>query len=257
MRRIVLKLVISNIYEIFLLLVVLINTILLCLNGILISDYGLYVQNILYLFCTYTFIIDMTFKIFGMGIVDYVRDPLNILDGVLTVLSIADLILEDVSNLQTAFNAVRVLRVFRILRLTRMLRSFSNLKIIMDAIPIMISRSVYLLLFLVLLNIIYGLIGMTLYGGLWSNEIYPNFNDYSNSFMAAFDVMTLENWNNILQECLQVNVYPLITVIYLISWIMIGNYVFLNLLLDIIVDVFAEQSASTAGKLLMEQLVIG
>jgi len=40
------------------------------------------------------------------------------------------------------------------------------------------------------------------------------------------------------------------------SWILIGNYIFLNFLLDIIVNVFVEQSTSTAGKLLMERLVI-
>ncbi len=50
--------------------------------------------------------------------------------------------------------------------------------------------------------------------------------------------MTMENWNDIESSCLRSNVNIAISLLYLISWIFIGNYVLLNLLLAIVMDSF-------------------
>jgi len=50
--------------------------------------------------------------------------------------------------------------------------------------------------------------------------------------------MTMENWNEILYSCLRTDTNKIITVIYLISWIFIGNFVLLNLFLAILLDGF-------------------
>lgn len=53
--------------------------------------------------------------------------------------------------------------------------------------------------------------------------------------------MTLENWPDILVKTMRSTVHPAITAIYLISWIFIGNYVFLNLFLAILLDGFVAE----------------
>jgi hypothetical protein len=55
--------------------------------------------------------------------------------------------------------------------------------------------------------------------------------------------MTLENWNTILYEVLMTDINPFISCIYLISWIFIGNFVFLNLFLAILLDGFTQDEA--------------
>jgi len=194
-RRVVLRIVLSNTYEFFILLLVLLNTVLLSLNGIVTNSYRVELMESIYKACSYIFIVDMCLKVFGMGIEEYVRDPLNILDGLLSLMSIAVLILEKVQSDESTLIALRVLRIFRVIRMTRMMRNITYLRIILNAMVQIAKRSSFLLAFLIFLNIIYALVGMTIYGGLWSNNVYPNFNNYFNSFMAVFDLMTIENWN--------------------------------------------------------------
>lgn len=91
---------------------------------------------------------------------------------------------------------------------------------------------------------IYSLLGMSIFGGnfLPYNTTLPsrlNFDSFLNAGFAVLDLLTLENWNDLLTTCLltpMVNNY--ICVVYLISWIFIGNYVFMNLVLAIIMDSF-------------------
>ena len=50
--------------------------------------------------------------------------------------------------------------------------------------------------------------------------------------------MTLENWNSLLFNCLRAETPKYFTMIFLISWIFIGNYILLNLFLAILLDGF-------------------
>ena len=56
--------------------------------------------------------------------------------------------------------------------------------------------------------------------------------------MAVFQVMTMENWNDILTACLRTENSYILTLLYLISWIFMGNYVLLNLFLAILLNGF-------------------
>ncbi|MBK8156914.1 MAG: ion transporter [Streptococcus sp.] len=54
-------------------------------------------------------------------------------------------------------------------------------------------------------------------------------------------LLTSENWNNNLYDCLNANVNQFLSSIYLISWIWIGNFMLLNLVLSILLDAFSEE----------------
>ena len=69
--------------------------------------------------------------------------------------------------------------------------------------------------------------------------------------------MTMENWNDILYECMKVNdVYISITMVYLVSWIFIGNYVLLNLFLAILLDGFDSNDIDEETEMLEEDFEI-
>ena len=82
---------------------------------------------------------------------------------------------------------------------------------------------------------------MQLYGGAFNfkvNNLRPNFDSFNNAFLAVFQVLTIENWNDILLLAYRTDVNIFLTALYLISWIFIGNFVFLNLFLAILLDGF-------------------
>lgn len=68
-----------------------------------------------------------------------------------------------------------------------------------------------------------------------------NFDTFNWSFLTSFVIMTNENWNGILYDCLRADVSPFITIPYMISWIFIGNFMLLNLFLAILLDAFSEE----------------
>lgn len=69
------------------------------------------------------FTIDMGLKLIGMGIVDYLRDKMNIFDGVVVTLSLVELAIGTGGSAISAFRSVRIFRTFRVLRVTRLIRS--------------------------------------------------------------------------------------------------------------------------------------
>ena len=129
--------------------------------------------------------------------------------------------------------------------MTRLVRSMHYMKIIMDVISNKISSFMYIFLLLVLFMFIYTLLGMQLFGG---NFKFPdgvprlNYDTFYLSFMSVFDLLTMENWNNILFNSMRCNLPAFLTLIFLVSWIFIGNYVLLNLFLAILLDGFCDES---------------
>jgi hypothetical protein len=51
----------------------------------------------------------------------------------------------------------------------------------------------------------------------------------------------MENWNDILVVTMSSGVSKGLTIVYLVSWIFIGNFIFLNLFLAILLDGFENE----------------
>lgn len=62
------------------------------------------------------------------------------------------------------------------------------------------------------------------------------------AFLCVFDILTMENWNNILYNALHSHVPIYLTLTYFITWIFVGNYVLLNLFLAIMLDGFDQDT---------------
>jgi hypothetical protein len=76
---------------------------------------------------TYIFISEMSLKILALSPAGYLRDKLNIFDGIIVMLSIFEMTIINGSGSKavSAFRAVRIFRTFRVLRVTRLLRSLA------------------------------------------------------------------------------------------------------------------------------------
>ena len=65
-----------------------------------------------------------------------------------------------------------------------------------------------------------------------------SFDNFTQAFICAYQLMTVENWNNILFLAERSESGYFLPAIYLISWIIIGNYVLLNLLMAMLLAQF-------------------
>ena len=121
----------------------------------------------------------------------------------------------------------------------------------MGVIVTVMSRTmqsfIYIALLLFLFIFIYALLGMQLYGGRFNfrdNNVRQNFDSFPSAFISVFQIMTIENWNQLLYVALRSDALPIFTFLYFISWIFIGNFVFLNLFLAILLDGFTQDTSA-------------
>lgn len=78
-------------------------------------------------FFTIIFSVEMFLKIFGIGIVKWLRDKMNYMDGFIVILSLVELIFMSGSGAFSAFKSIRMLRTLRVLRVARLLRGLKSM----------------------------------------------------------------------------------------------------------------------------------
>jgi len=66
------------------------------------------------------------------------------------------------------------------------------------------------------------------------------YDGFFSAYITVFDLLTIENWNDILTSSLRTDINYAISLLYLISWIFMGNYILLNLFLAILLSGFDE-----------------
>ncbi|CAD8085687.1 unnamed protein product [Paramecium sonneborni] len=223
----------SRQFNIFLNLAVFMNTVILCLDGLVNNQEDLNSFNLAF---TILFTIEMGFKMIGYGLIQYIRDPMNIFDSLIVALSLVDIFFLSGNSV---FKSVRIFRALRVLRITKLMRSLKFMNFLVQVLSNAFQSLMYIFLLLILFIYIFTLLGMSFFGGqLTSTPSRQSYDTFYESFLVVFQVLTLENWNSILYDLLQQPVSWIITMIYLIAWIFIGSYVLLNLFLASLLDQF-------------------
>ena len=197
----------------------------------------------------------MSLKLLAMGPVKYVREPMNILDGSVVLLSIFELVMAaggEGSNL-SAFKTIRILRTLRVLRIVRILRALKQMQVIIAVMSRSASSFVYIAMLLMVCCFIFTLLGKTIFGNKFNYEPRPrgNFDTFSIALITVFQVLTMENWQLVAFDAMKSEVGKFIPAGYFISWIFAGNFILLNLFLAILLDSFLEEDE--AGELNEEQ----
>ena len=235
----------SGLMENLMTLAVLFNTICLSLDRYGIDEDTFNFLSTANTIFTYVFISEMGLKIIGLGIYRYVSEMMNILDGVVVVLSLVELTLASGGGAISAFRSVRIFRTFRVIRITRLLRSMKEMTVILNALLNSLNSLMYLFILVFLMLFIFALIGMQIYGGqMYFEENVDgvpgvprqNYNSFYWSFQTCFQLFTQENWQIVLADTLRSPVNKGLTMIYHIAWMTVGNTILLNLLMGIMLD---------------------
>lgn len=228
------------------------NTLTLAADGLTPESWDS-ILNTVNLSFTILFTVEAVFKLYGYGIKMYFSDFFNIFDLFVVIISMVEIVINSMDqsgggNAASAFKAVRVFRIFRVLRVTRLLRSLRFIKVIINVVRTTVEQFTYIAILMFLFVFIFTLLGTQVFGGnfkfMKSYKVERfNFDSFSSAFYTVFVILTMENWNSILVNCLRADVSPAISLIYLIAWIFIGNYIFLNLFLAILLEGFESSDA--------------
>ena len=136
------------------------NTIILAMDHYGIDAKTSYVLQELNLFFTLIFFAEMILKIVANGIMKYLNDPMNYMDGTIVMLSMVELIFLSGNGALSAFRSVRMFRTLRVLRVARLLRGLKSMMNIIAVIQRSLSSFMYLGLLVFLFLFIYSLLGM-------------------------------------------------------------------------------------------------
>ncbi|XP_076443937.1 sodium channel protein 1 brain-like [Babylonia areolata] len=154
---------------------------------------------------TSVFVLEAIVKLLGLRW-HYFRVPWNIFDFLIVLMSILDIILDDLLNsVIIKPTLLRVVRVFRIGRVLRLIKSAKGIRKLLFALIISLPAifNIGALLFLVMY--IYAIIGMSSFGDIKLNgavDDLTNFQTFGNSFLLLIRLATSAGWNDILDGLL-------------------------------------------------------
>lgn len=244
-----------SLFDNFLTVCVLFNTIVMAMDSYEIDATTQADLDFLNQIFTWIFIVEMTIKLVARGPKKYAKEPMNLLDGGVVILSIVEIVMEmlggggGAGSLQ-AFRTVRVFRTFRVLRVTRILRALKSMAQVIGVIQRTFMDFILITILMFVFIFIYTLLGRQIFQGKYDfgpDEDIPrgNYESFAVAFITVFQVLTMENWQQVLYASMRAAqgsyILKTITAIYYISWIFIGNFILLNLFLAILIDGFAEE----------------
>ena len=165
---------------------------------------------------------------------------MNLFDATIVAISMAEIIFIESQN-STTIKTLKTLKAFRVLRVMRLLRSLKFMNMSIEVLSKTLASFIYIAILLVLFLFIYALLGMKLFGGEFNypDKVYrQNFDSYNEAFLSVFQILSRSYWFYFLYLTFRSQINKIISALFLISWIFVGNLVFLNLFLAIMLDGF-------------------
>ncbi|CAH0722297.1 unnamed protein product, partial [Brenthis ino] len=197
------------------------------------------------------FMMEMWVKMYALGPRIYFESSFNRFDCVVISGSIFEVVWSEVKGGSFGLSVLRALRLLRIFKVTKYWSSLRNLVISL----LNSMRSIISLLFLLFLFIlIFALLGMQLFGGQFNFEggtPPTNFNTFPIALLTVFQILTGEDWNEVMYDGIQSQggiQSGMIYSLYFVILVLFGNYTLLNVFLAIAVDNLANAQELTAAE---------
>ncbi|XP_038675349.1 voltage-dependent T-type calcium channel subunit alpha-1H isoform X3 [Scyliorhinus canicula] len=192
------------------------------------------ISNIVF---TSMFALEMILKLLAFGLFGYIKNPYNIFDGIVVIISVWEIIGQSDGGLS-------VLRTFRLLRVLKLVRFLPALRrqlvVLMKTMDNVATFCMLLMLFI----FIFSILGMHLFGCKFSlktenGDTIPdrkNFDSLLWAIVTVFQILTQEDWNVVLYNGMA-STSPW-AALYFVALMTFGNYVLFNLLVAILVEGF-------------------
>ena len=100
------------------------------------------------------------------------------------------------------FEYFRFIYTFKVFRVVRLLHKIQFIQTLLSLFRKGLSSFIYLLFLLIIFNFVHALIGMQLFGGRFDQTDFRyskfNYDTFWISFVTSFDIITLDNWIDVL-----------------------------------------------------------
>ncbi|XP_053094644.1 voltage-dependent T-type calcium channel subunit alpha-1G isoform X12 [Pangasianodon hypophthalmus] len=194
---------------------------------------ALEISNIVF---TSLFSLEMLLKLLVYGPFGYIKNPYNIFDGIIVVISVWEIVGQQGGGL----SVLRTFRLMRVLKLVRFMPALQRqLVVLMKTMDNVATFCMLLMLFI----FIFSILGMHLFGCKFGSErdgdTMPdrkNFDSLLWAIVTVFQILTQEDWNKVLYNGMA-STSP-VAALYFIALMTFGNYVLFNLLVAILVEGF-------------------
>uniref|UniRef100_A0A8C2DNW1 Voltage-dependent T-type calcium channel subunit alpha n=1 Tax=Cyprinus carpio TaxID=7962 RepID=A0A8C2DNW1_CYPCA len=194
---------------------------------------ALEISNIVF---TSLFALEMLLKLLVYGPFGYIKNPYNIFDGIIVVISVWEIVGQQGGGL----SVLRTFRLMRVLKLVRFMPALQRqLVVLMKTMDNVATFCMLLMLFI----FIFSILGMHLFGCKFGSErdgdTLPdrkNFDSLLWAIVTVFQILTQEDWNKVLYNGMA-STSP-VAALYFIALMTFGNYVLFNLLVAILVEGF-------------------
>ncbi|KAM6473368.1 voltage-dependent T-type calcium channel subunit alpha-1G isoform 4-T4 [Liasis olivaceus] len=194
---------------------------------------ALEISNIVF---TSLFALEMLLKLLVYGPFGYIKNPYNIFDGIIVVISVWEIVGQQGGGL----SVLRTFRLMRVLKLVRFMPALQRqLVVLMKTMDNVATFCMLLMLFI----FIFSILGMHLFGCKFASErdgdTLPdrkNFDSLLWAIVTVFQILTQEDWNKVLYNGMAST--SSWAALYFIALMTFGNYVLFNLLVAILVEGF-------------------
>ncbi|XP_054616531.1 voltage-dependent T-type calcium channel subunit alpha-1H-like isoform X2 [Dunckerocampus dactyliophorus] len=195
---------------------------------------ALEISNIVF---TSMFVLEMGFMLLAFGLFGYIKNPYNIFDSIIVIISVWEIIGQ-------ADGGLSVLRTFRLLRVLKLVRFLPALRrqlvVLMKTMDNVATFCMLLMLFI----FTFSILGMHLFGCKFSIQTdngdtisdRKNFDTLLWAIVTVFQILTQEDWNVVLYNGMA-STSPW-AALYFVALMTFGNYVLFNLLVAILVEGF-------------------
>ncbi|KAF3814384.1 hypothetical protein GH733_017542 [Mirounga leonina] len=174
---------------------------------------------------TSMFALEMLLKLAAFGLFDYLRNPYNIFDSIIVIISIWEIVGQ-------ADGGLSVLRTFRLLRVLKLVRFMPALRrqlvVLMKTMDNVATFCMLLMLFIFIFSL------RTDTGDTVPDR--KNFDSLLWAIVTVFQILTQEDWNVVLYNGMA-STSPWAS-LYFVALMTFGNYVLFNLLVAILVEGF-------------------
>nr|XP_033816543.1 voltage-dependent T-type calcium channel subunit alpha-1G isoform X3 [Geotrypetes seraphini] len=200
---------------------------------------ALEISNIVF---TSLFALEMLLKLLVYGPFGYIKNPYNIFDGVIVIISVWEIVGQQGGGL----SVLRTFRLMRVLKLVRFMPALQRqLIVLMKTMDNVATFCMLLMLFI----FIFSILGMHLFGCKFASErdgdTLPdrkNFDSLLWAIVTVFQILTQEDWNKVLYNGMAST--SSWAALYFIALMTFGNYVLFNLLVAILVEGFQTEEIS-------------
>lgn len=192
----------SNVFDKFIVLIVVLNTLALMSKSYQMNVYFEDLLKFLNYVFAFIFNVEMILKLASDG-KRYFLDNWNLFDMFIVITADIGIILEMYSVPGNFKSVTTVFRALRILRIAKLLKEFKNIRVILDSVAVILPNISHVMCLFVLILYIYACIGIYLFAGakrIAELNKYNNFTTFGRAMLGLTRYSTGEDFQEFMYE---------------------------------------------------------